>query len=195
MQLSIYLFFTQRWKQASIILPSGERRRNVLFFFFCNDLTFCLERKSGYLTVTKAALTLPKNENSVNLIFLVNKKVKVCDVLSKGSTNVVCSAGQKRHTLYRSARIQTYTHMCSGVFFSSSFFFLVSVSVLRHAASFPNPQTHLIEEVCVWVGGEGASMLSSQGDTESLPSIISSAPAHSVCLYACTGTTTHASLM
>ncbi len=67
--------------------------------------------------------TLPKNENSVNLIFLVNKKVKVCDVLSKGSMDVVCSAGQKRHTLYRSARIQTYTHMCSGVFFSSSFFF------------------------------------------------------------------------
>jgi len=63
----------------------------------------------------------------------------------------------------------THAHRDAAV---SSFSFFVSVSVLRHASSFPNPQTHLIEEVCVWVCGEGASVLSSRGDTESLPSII-----------------------
>jgi len=115
-------------------------------------------------------------------LFLVNKKVKVCDVLSRGSMDVVCSVlGSIVLMLFHICRY-TNTHICSGVFFSSSFSFLVSVSILRHAASFPNPQTHLIEEVCVWVGGEGASMLSSQGDTESLPSIISSAP---VCVCVC----------
>lgn len=73
----------------------------------------------------------------------------------------------------------TDAHICNGVFFSFIFFFF-GLCCYTQACCFPNPQTHLIEEVCVWVDGEGASMLSSQGDTESLPSIISSAP---VCVF------------
>lgn len=91
----------------------------------------------------------------------------------------------KKYIYYTDLHVYRYTYVQRCLLFLHLFFFFWSVSVLRHAASFSNPQTHLIEEVCVWVGGEGASMLSSQGDTEFLPSIITSAPALSVCLPVC----------
>ncbi len=157
---------------------------------FCNDLKFCLERKSGSYSKYRCKL-YPKMKSlsnscrsksilfdwnirkmSVNDLkkvkssrfatwmskwwwnfpFLVNKKVKVCDVLSRGSMDVVCSVlGSIVLMLFHICRY-TNTHICSGVFFSSSFLFwslflysgmLLPSQTLKH--------TWLRRCVCGWV--------------------------------------------
>lgn len=118
---------------------------------------------------------------------MVHTNVNVCDVLSRGSTDVVCSAGQKNKKKTYMVLVFSLTHAHTDAAvssFPSSFF--VSVSVLRHASSFPNPQAHLIEEVCVCGCVERVLQCFHLRVTQNPSPVLYHLHLHSVCVFVCT---------
>lgn len=123
---------------------------------------------------------------------LVNKKGKVCDVLHRGRMDVVWTKKTNIVLMFFYTCMYTDAHICNGVFFSFIFFFLVSVAILRHAASQILKHTWLRRCVCGWM--ERVLQCFHLRVTQN-PSPVLYHLHLCVCLYSCTGATTHASLI